>query len=206
MQALSPLDLFLDEDRVSGHSRVAELRDFFLDDHNEKLALAIPPDDAKFGWSYGEVTEADGDGNISRHTSIKVRSATPHPKTSVYELIAADMFILPSATLISKAAYTAVAGFDEQFCGYEDDDLFLRLFRAGFSQQFVDEPVTVWCINNESTSFSIRMSTSRLLYFRKLANDFDDGLPNVKGFPIAAHFGLKEHFQVGRHLCQGFAG
>ena len=150
--------------------------DFFLDDHNEKLALAIPQGDSKFGWSYGEVTEADGHGNISRHTSIKVRSATPHPKTSVYELIAADMFILPSATLISKAAYTAVAGFDEQFCGYEDDDLFLRLFRAGFSQQFVDEPVTVWCINNESTSFSIRMSTSRLLYFRKLANDFDDGV------------------------------
>jgi GT2 family glycosyltransferase len=86
------------------------------------------------------------------------------------------MFILPSATLISKAAYTAVAGFDEQFCGYEDDDLFLRLFRAGFSQQFVDEPVTVWCINNESTSFSIRMSNSRLLYFRKLANDFDDAV------------------------------
>ncbi len=150
--------------------------DFFLDDHNEKLALAIPSNDAKFGWAYGEVTEADGHGNISRHTSIKARSTTPHPKTSVFELIAADMFILPSATLISKAAYTAVGGFDEQFCGYEDDDLFLRLFRAGYSQQFVDEPVTVWCINNESTSFSIRMSTSRLLYFRKLANDFDDGV------------------------------
>lgn len=150
--------------------------DFFLDDHNEKLALAIPTGDAKFGWVYGEVTEADGAGRISRHTSIKARSATPHPKTSVYELIAADMFILPSATLISKAAYTAIAGFDEQFCGYEDDDLFLRLYRAGFSQHFVDEPVTVWCINDESTSFSIRMSNSRLLFFRKLAGEFDEGV------------------------------
>jgi glycosyltransferase involved in cell wall biosynthesis len=150
--------------------------DFFLDDHNEKLVLAVPDDDKKFGWAYGEVTEADGAGRISRHTSIKARSSTPHPKTSVYELIAADMFILPSATLISKAAYTAIGGFDEQFTGYEDDDLFLRLFRAGYSQQFVDEPVTVWCINNESTSFSVRMSNSRLLYFSKLAAEFDEGV------------------------------
>jgi GT2 family glycosyltransferase len=82
--------------------------------------------------------------------------------------------VLPSATLISKKAYLAVGGFDEQFSGYEDDDLFLRLFRAGYSNYFIDTPVVVWCINTESTSFSIRMSNSRLLYFTKLAREFDD--------------------------------
>lgn len=148
--------------------------DFFLDDHNETLAVEIPTDDAKFGWNYAEVSEADGAGNICRHTSVKERSASANPKNNVYELLAGDMFVLPSATLISKTAYLAVGGFDEQFSGYEDDDLFLRLFRAGYSNYFIDTPVTVWCINNESTSFSIRMSNSRLLYFTKLAREFDD--------------------------------
>jgi hypothetical protein len=67
-----------------------------------------------------------------------------------------------------------VGGFDEQFTGYEDDDLFLRLFREGFTNYFLDKSVTLWHINNESTSYSIKMSRSRLKYFKKLTLDFPD--------------------------------
>jgi GT2 family glycosyltransferase len=78
-------------------------------------------------------------------------------------------FILPSSSLISHKAFEAVGGFDPQFRGYEDEDLYLRLFRAGYSNEFIDRAVTVWCVNDKSTSFSIHMTRSRLAYMLKLA-------------------------------------
>ncbi len=154
--------------------------DFYLDHHNAVLAEAIPQEGARFGWVYGEVQEADGEGHICRTAIVKAYSATP--KTNIYNLLAHDMYILPSASLVSKTAFTAIGGFDEQFTGYEDDDLFLRMFRAGYTNTFVDNAVVVWCINTASTSFSLRMSTSRHRYFEKLRNSFKDN--DVRGIHI----------------------
>ena len=154
--------------------------DYYLDEHNATLAASIPNDGNRFGWNYAEVQEADGAGNICRVAIVKEYSATP--KTNIYNLLAHDMYILPSASLISKRAFRAVGGFDEQFTGYEDDDLFMRLFRAGYSNHFIDTPVTVWCINQESTSFSLKMSTSRLRYFQKLAAEFQDN--DIRGIRV----------------------
>ena len=62
----------------------------------------------------------------------------------------------------------------------EDDDLFLRLFRKGFRNYYVDEPVTTWCIHKRSTSYSFRMTRSRFRYFIKLSEHFpDDNQKNV---------------------------
>jgi len=76
--------------------------------------------------------------------------------------------------MVSKKSFESIGGFDVQFTGYEDDDLFLRFFRAGYSNYFVDTSVYVWCINTESTSYSIRMSKSRFKYFEKLYKTFPD--------------------------------
>lgn len=146
--------------------------DFFLDSHIESLLAALPKDDPQFGWVYGDLFEADGDGNVL-FTSM-VKSYAEHPKTNAYDLLRRDMFVVPSASMISRKAFDAVGGFDPQFMGYEDDDLFLRIFRRGFTNYFTPRSVTVWCINNESTSYSIRMSRSRLRYFKKVAADFPD--------------------------------
>ena len=54
-----------------------------------------------------------------------------HPKRDVFTCLTMDMFILPSASLIARKAFEAVGGFDENLMGYEDDDLFLRLFGLG---------------------------------------------------------------------------
>ena len=81
---------------------------------------------------------------------------------------------MPSATLVSRVAFDAVQGFDSQFMGFEDDDLFLRIFRKGFSNHYLDRAVTVWCIHTESTSFGIRMIRSRYKFFKKLAQSFPD--------------------------------
>lgn len=147
--------------------------DFFLETHVETLLNALPDNDPRLGFVYADFYEADGAGQIIRMSAVK-DFAKDHPKRSVFDMIAADMFVLPSASLITRRAFEAVQGFDEQFMGYEDDDLFLRIFRAGYTNYFVDKAVTVWCIHTGSTSFGIRMSRSRFRYFKKLVVAFPD--------------------------------
>ena len=153
--------------------------DFYLPDHIEVLVSNIPVNQQNFGFIYGDCMEADGEGNIIRPSMVKEHSV--HPKHSIIDLVRSDMFILPSASLIDRKAYEAVGGFDEQFTGYEDDDLFIRLFMKGYTSRFVDRPVYVWCIHMESTSHSVLMSRSRFRYFKKLKDAFPD-VPDRDGY------------------------
>ena len=150
--------------------------DFFAHDHIEILLGAIPSDRTKFGWAYGNLSEADFEGNTIRTRMIT--DYAEHPKTRLHNMIRGDMFILPSASIISRKAFLAINGFDTQFTGYEDDDLFMRLFRAGFRNFFVDQPVATWCMHTGSTSHSFRMTRSRYRYFLKLIEQFPDDLVN----------------------------
>ncbi|MBS0455327.1 MAG: glycosyltransferase family 2 protein [Proteobacteria bacterium] len=147
--------------------------DFYLENHIELLVAGIPPEDPRFGFVYADLYEADGGGNIVRTSMVK-ESSDQNPKRDVVNLLRHDMHVLPSAALISRKAFEAIGGFDPQFMGYEDDDLFLRIFRKGFSNYFLDRAVTVWCIHVESTSFSIRMIRSRYRYFKKMFDMFPD--------------------------------
>jgi len=147
--------------------------DFYLENHIEILVAGIPAEDPRFGFVYADLYEADGDGNVVR-TSVVKESSNQNPKRDVLNLLRYDMHILPSAALIGRRAFEAVQGFDPQFMGYEDDDLFLRIFRKGYSNYFIDRAVTVWCIHVGSTSFSIRMIRSRYRYFKKMAQMFPD--------------------------------
>lgn len=146
--------------------------DFYLPRHVEDLVEAIDLSDPLFGFAYADLYEADGSGRIIRNSMVKEHSI--HPKQHINDMLRNDMFILPSASIIRKSAFVRIDGFDPRLTGYEDDDLFLRLFRSGFSHRFLDKPVTVWCIHMESTSYSIRMSRSRLIYFEKLCAEYKD--------------------------------
>ena len=146
--------------------------DTFYPSHIEDLLKITPKNDLRFGFAYADLDFADGNGHYLQYGVVK--NASQHPKTSLYEMISTDMHVLPSASLISRVAFNSVGGFDEQFTGYEDDDLFLRLFWKGFTNYFLDKSVALWHINDESTSYSIKMSRSRLKYFKKLILNFPD--------------------------------
>lgn len=124
------------------------------------------------GWVYGNLDEIDGDGlfvaerMLGQHESL-------HPKRTLLECLANDMFVLPGAALVSRAAFECVGGFDEDFRGYEDDDLFLRLFRQGYRNAFCQNAVTQWRIYESSTSYSPTMARSRMRYFRKLVREYE---------------------------------
>jgi GT2 family glycosyltransferase len=98
----------------------------------------------------------------------------PHPKKDLAGCLSYDMFVLPSATMFSRKAFDHVGGFDEQLSGYEDDDLFLRMFRAGFDNVYLDKALTKWRIYQGSSSFSRRMALSRMVYLRKLLAEYPD--------------------------------
>lgn len=82
------------------------------------------------------------------------------------------MFVLPSACVISRKAFLAVRGFDERLSGYEDDDLFLRLFLSGYDNVYMPAALSAWQIHSTSSSYSSRMGASRGIYARKLIAQF----------------------------------
>ncbi|PPQ28336.1 glycosyltransferase [Rhodopila globiformis] len=148
--------------------------------HLEKLAR---PFEARqpipLGWTYSNLDEIDEAGTLVAR-GVLHRTESRHPKRDLIDCLRQDMFILPSASLIARAAFNAVGGFDERLTGYEDDDLFLRLFSAGYQNLYVDQSLSQWRIYSASTSFSPRMNRSRMTFARKLAQAWpDDALRGI---------------------------
>jgi glycosyltransferase involved in cell wall biosynthesis len=147
--------------------------DYFLPKHIELLIAGADFEDPKFGFSYGDLWRINESGQVLAHSCVNIE--TQHPHVELKTMIKHNMFILPSATLIRKSAFLAVGGFDSELRGFEDDDLFMRMFVAGFTNRFISEAVTVWTVNTSSTSFSESMNRSRFIYFKKLIEAFPEG-------------------------------
>ena len=127
------------------------------------------------GWVYSNLDEIDEQGLLVNRRALDPNAAA-HPKRRLINCLSEDMYVLPSASLIAREAFESVGGFDERLSGYEDDDLFLRLFRAGYHNIYLDEPLSQWRIYFSSTSYGQRMRASRLIYFEKLCAAFPDDL------------------------------
>ena len=154
--------------------------DIWYPNHLEELAkpYAASGDGRPIGWVYSEVDEIDLDGIMVTQYFIRTHPGM-HPKRDVFECLRHNMYVVPSATLISRAAFNAVGGFDERLSGYEDDDLFLRLFRAGYGNVFLDTALMKWRFHAESSSFTNRMRQSRAIYLKKWWDAYpDDVLQN----------------------------
>lgn len=145
--------------------------DILLPEHNNVLLNEFKKYSiVNYGVVYGNFATVQSDGRcISRNSRPSVDiNTTP----SIYNFIWQDIFILPSASMIDKEAFVAVGGFDEQFKGYEDDDLFIRIFRAGFRFSFVNEEVYMWRMHKNQTSSTHKMLRSRIKFIEKW---FDNG-------------------------------
>lgn len=149
--------------------------DTWYPDHLAELAAPFrePAPGIPLGWVYSDLDEVDRGGSLVSRAFLG-RMAVEHPKLRLSECLRTNMYILPSASLIARHAFEAVGGFDEQLSGYEDDDLFLRLFRAGYRNVFLPQPLSTWRIYGTSTSFTPRMARSRLIFARKLVETYPD--------------------------------
>ncbi|WP_428487980.1 glycosyltransferase family 2 protein [Rhodopila sp.] len=142
--------------------------------HLRELSRPFQEDNtATLGWTYSNLDEITEDNRL-RIRSLLSGGSAEHPKTDLEKCLGEDMFILPSASMISRSAFDAVGGFDENLIGYEDDDLFVRLFVAGYKNVYINEPLGRWRMNSTSSSYTPRMAKSRMLYARKLLRCFPD--------------------------------
>lgn len=158
----------------AAHIALLDQDDSWYPNHLEELVRPFQETrQRELGWVYSDLDEVDSHGNMVVRSMLRMMPSA-HPKRDVFTCLSMDMFVLPSASLISRRAFEAVGGFDENLIGYEDDDLFLRLFRAGYDNVYLDMPLTRWCIHTASSSYSRRMSESRVIYFRKLLDNFPD--------------------------------
>jgi glycosyltransferase involved in cell wall biosynthesis len=153
---------FLDQDDVWYEDHLKILKEPYLQQSHSRLGLV-----------YGNLDQIDRDGRMVQYNCLN-GVPTPQPKRSLFECLIHDMFILPGAALVAKEAIVKAGGFDERLVGYEDDDLFVRIFSLGYFNEYINRSVTKWRIYPSSTSFSPRMAASRVTYFRKLVESYPD--------------------------------
>ena len=170
----SSLIAFLDQDDVWYPNHLAEL----IKPFQKQGGLPL-------GWVYSDIDEIDESGHLLRRSILTSMGAVfssigatgpEHPKRTLIGCLQRDMFVLPSASLISRTAFDSIGGFDERLSGYEDDDFFLKMFRASFDNIFIDQPLSQWRIYAASTSYTERMSRSRQIYLQKLLHEYPDDL------------------------------
>jgi glycosyltransferase involved in cell wall biosynthesis len=135
------------------------------------------------GWVYSDLDMIDERGNLLTRNYLR-DPPVEHPKRHLYRCLGEDMHILPSASLISRDAFESVGGFDERLSGYEDDDLFLKIFTANYDNVFLDEPLSKWRMNGSSASHTAAMIKSSVIYARKLMEQY----PEHAGEIIAPRF------------------
>jgi glycosyltransferase involved in cell wall biosynthesis len=153
---------FLDQDDIWYDDHLATLTQPFFESRANDLAIV-----------YGNIDLVDRQGRMIARCYLDEIDST-HPKTSLRQCLAQDLYIVPSAALVSKEAISSVGYFDERLSGYEDDDLFVRIFWAGYRNVYLNVAVSRWRHYGTSSSFSARMAKSRMIYFKKLADTFPD--------------------------------
>ena len=160
-RSTTPLIALLDQDDIWYPHHLRELVKPF---HEERYP--------ELGWVYSNLDEIDLAGRMVTRSCLDHVPLVVHPKKSLSGCLVTDMFVVPTSTLISRQAFDATGGFDERLIGYEDDDLFLRLFRQGYDNVYIKEPLAKWRIFSGSTSWSPHMRRSRMVYLRKLQELF----------------------------------
>ena len=141
------------------------------------LEMLVAPleQNALLGWSYSDVDEIDSEGFLVARNAIRTFNAlAEHPKTSLFNMLGADMFVLASSAIVRRDAFMAIGGFDERLSGYEDDDLFIRLFNAGWMNVFLQESQVRYRRHSGSSTHSERMRLSREIFASKLIEMFPD--------------------------------
>jgi glycosyltransferase involved in cell wall biosynthesis len=142
-------------------------------EHLEVLRRAIERD-PRIGWAYHDFDEMDSAGGTITLSFIHEHHLV-HPKTSLAACLAGDLMVIPSASLLRKKAFSEVGGFDERLSGYEDDDLFVRMFRSDWQHAFIPKSLTRFRIQaSGSSSTTRRFLESRMVFLDNLIESVAD--------------------------------
>src|SRR4030042_546212 len=139
-----------------------------------KLETILPYLDEKTDFIYTDfdsINEAGSTILSEIHRKYLSLYDRPHPKQNIEDILYQDVFVMPGLMTIKKETFFKIKGFDEELSGYEDDDLFLRIFETG-NIKYLPVSTLKWRIYENSYSFSNRMVKSRLNYWEKLIKNY----------------------------------
>ena len=145
--------------------------DTWAHDHLEVLLKGFANKPER-GWIYSDFREINDAGKTVRRHYLK-HARYRVPEQSFAGMLRQDLMMLPSASLIRTRAFRDSGGFDSQFRGYEDDDLFLRIFQAGWSFAFETRDVTNYRIHTENSSRQSTFIRSRERFYLKYRDVFE---------------------------------
>jgi len=163
---------------VAAEAATGELLAFLDQDdlwYSEHLAALSKPftHDPEVGWVYSDFDEIDGDSRLVVRQFIAAHQMS-HPKTTLFQILGSDLMVLPSASVLRRSAFLAVGGFDVELSGYEDDELFLRMFRGRWKSHFVARSLTVFRTHAASSSRRGSFRRSRMIFLTKVAAEVPD--------------------------------
>lgn len=165
----------------------------FIDQDDAYLPEKLSMVSRYFGGDAGVVyTDADiigPDGDVQvRGIHRNFGFGRPHPKRSVEDILFRDIFVMPGLMTVRRSLLDQVGGFDEELSGYEDDDLFLRLFLAG-PMVYLPVSTLLWRMHEHNYSQTDRMIRSRVRYSEKLLGSYAaDGPDKRRARAIALRF------------------
>lgn len=146
--------------------------DLWTVDHLERLCEPLERDPST-AWAFSDFDEIDDLGRVvtrGYHSHHRVET----DRVSIDELLASDLMVLPSSSVIRKDALEAVGGFDPELAGYEDDDLFIRMFRAGHRAAYVARSLTGYRVHGGGCSATDAFLRSRVRFLAKMRSLIPD--------------------------------
>ncbi|MGI9116717.1 MAG: glycosyltransferase family 2 protein [Gaiellales bacterium] len=141
-------------------------------DHLEKLAHAITAH-ADIAWAYSDFNQIDATGQmVARRFRHLLRKRSN--KSSIRDILMDDMYALPSASMLRRSALLDCDGFNVHLRGYEDDDLFVRMFSAGWRSAYVPEALVDYRVHGTSSSSSPHLWRSRVTFYEEMRDRYGD--------------------------------
>lgn len=131
------------------------------------------------GWVYTDFDLIDKSGKLMVSHKLRSSGYVP-PEQNLESMLSRDLMMLPTASIVKLQALKVVNGFDTQFKGYEDDDLFLRIHSEGYSFAFVAENTIRYRVHDSNSSGGISFAQSRMKFFNKYQEYLEYKVPNGK--------------------------
>ena len=167
----------------------------------DKLERVVPllRSGADMVYTDGDTIDENG-GVILTGIHRNHRYGWPNPKRTIEDILFVNAIVMPGLMTARRELLLRVGGFDESLSGYEDDDLFLRIFSAG-AITYLPQSTMKWRRHDEAYSLTERQVRSRLMYWRKLlAEHAGGGRDARRAARISTRFFRESLGQAGRQL------
>ncbi len=158
--------------------------DVWRPNHLEVLADAISADPS-LAWVFGDFDLIDDRGQTVV-SSYLTETAVVLDRRTVADIVRTDIMALPSASIMRRSALEQVRGFDRRLSGYEDDELYLRLYRRGFAMAAEPRTRIRYRTHAANASSSVAFLRSRLIYLQVLAEQYPAASGRAGASEVAA--------------------